>query len=172
MSDYTAQSFVEAVFERLRVVDPSIEASAIPRLRTMLPVALESLAVKVSWSPKLRHLMRVESGNTFPVENGVAVFSASASLLLDDISIRSADIRTADGRKIQMLADRASLDQDLPDSFLFGAMDGPTFYTNAPDGDVTLNANFIKTEVSAVPDQLIPMLFDEMISAWRVRAAA
>lgn len=170
MSTYSTESFVQACFEQLRAVDPSIEASVIPRLTTMVPVALRLVAQKVSSSPdrNFRNLLR--GPFTINVVGGVGQVTLDSSLR-DDIAMRSADIRTADGQKIQMLADRASLDRDLPDSFLFGAMLGTTLYTNAPDGQLSGVGSFVHVDVANMPSQLIPMLFDEMLAAWKARSA-
>ena len=177
MSIYTAESFINAAYERLRAMNPSVEPSVIPRLSTMLLPSLESLAQKVGSSPdrRLRNLLRKSLG-TVAVTDGVGSLATlqtgTQPMLLDDLAIRSADIRTSDGTKLQMLADRASLEQDRPGAFLYGAVSGSTLYTDAPDGNLTVIANYIETEVENLPGQLIPMLFEEMLSPWMVKVAA
>src|SRR5438105_363787 len=154
---YTEETLCNAVFESLRVVDPSIEASVIPRLRTMIPQAVERVAIRVANKTfpdgrpdrNFRNLLRKSLG-TVSISSGVGdlstLLTGTQPLLLD--AVRSADIRTDEGQKIQMLADRASLDQDRPDAFLYGAIEGSTLYTDAPDGDLTVIANYIETDVT------------------------
>jgi hypothetical protein len=172
MSDYTAQSFIEACYEKLRATTGA-EASMIPRLRTMLGPALESLAIKVALDKRYRNLLRKELG-TVSVSNGEADLSGLQSgtqpILLDELAIRTADIRDADGNKLRILADRGSLDNDKPSAFKYGAVEGVTLYTDAT-GTLTVTANYIETEVENLPTQLIPMLFDEMLSPWMKVAA-
>lgn len=177
MSIYTNESFTNAAFERLKIIDPSIEASVIPRLRVMLAPALESLAQKVGSSPdrQMRNLLRKSLG-TVAVTSGVGSLAALQTgvqpILLDEIAIRSADIRTSTGQKLQILPDRSSLDQDRPAAFLFGAVEGSSLYTDAPNGNLTVIANYIETDVANLPSQLIPMLFNEVLSAWTPQAKA
>lgn len=171
MSNYSNNSFVEACYEHLRVVNPSLDASAIPRLHTMLAPALESLAQKVGSSPdwSLRNLLRKNLG-TVTITSGsgslASLMTGAQPILVDDIAIRSADIRLEDGTKVQMLSDRGQLDRDRPDSFTFGAVQSQTLYIDTDDQDVTMVANYIETNVANLPTQLIPMLFIEMESAW------
>jgi hypothetical protein len=174
---YTNETFSNAVFEKLRAINPAIEASVIPRLSTMIQPALESLSQKVGSSPdrKLRNLLRRTIG-TVTIASGsgslATLLADSRPLLLDETAIRTADIRDADGEKLQMLADRGSLAQDRPDSFKYGAVNGQTLYTvNVDDGVLTVTANYIETDVGNLSGQLIPMLFDEMLGPWMQKAA-
>jgi hypothetical protein len=170
----TDESFVNAVYERLRAMNPSIEPSVIPRLSTMVLPALESLSQKVGRDRTLRNLLRKSLG-TVTASSGVASLATlqtgTQPILLDEVAIRSADIRDADGNKLQMLADRASLNQDRPDSFKYGAVEGQTLYTDA-DGTLTVLANYIETEIANLPGQLVPLLFEEMFSPWTAKVTA
>lgn len=164
----------------LRMIQPVPSVQERVGLRTALRLgikpALESLAQKVGSSPdrNLRNLLR-ESLGTIAVTTGVASFATlligTHPILLDQTAIRTADIRTAAGQKVQMLADRASLHADAPDSFLYGAAEGVTLYTDAPDGDLTVIANYIETDVANLKIQLVPMLLDEMVMPWKAVAA-
>lgn len=171
MSIYTTETFINACFEQMRAADPSIEASVIPRLSVMLAPALERVAIKVGSSPdrSFRNLLRKSLG-AVAVTSGVGSLAAlqtgAQPILLDEIAIRSADIRTSTGVKLQMLPDRSSLDQDRPSAFLYGAVEGQSLYTDAPNGDLTVIANYIETNVANLPGQLIPMLFAEMYAPW------
>jgi hypothetical protein len=172
MSEYSNETFANACYEKLRVVDASIEPSAIPRLATMVKPALEVVSQRVAAMRELRHLLR-HVFSTFAVASGVgsltALQSGAQPILLDAI-YQTADIRTASGQKLQMLPDRASLDQERPGAFLYGAHEGLNFYTDAPDGNLTITGQYMETNVANLPSQLIPMLFSEIFSAWGAKA--
>src|SRR3712207_1658024 len=115
---YTDETLVNAVYEHLKSIDPSVEGDLIPRLRVMIPLAQERVAVQVASKVMpdgmrdrdFRNLLRKSLG-TVSVSSGAASLSTlltgTQPVLLD--AIRSADIRTSGGQKIQMLADRGSL---------------------------------------------------------------
>lgn len=167
----------QAVEAALRLIQPvpAVEARAGLRsaLRLAIKPSLERVAIRVSRNKMLRDLLRKSLGNV-TVTAGVADLSSlltgTQPLLLDDIAIRGADIRTSTGVKLQMLADRASLDQDRPDAFFYAACEGLNLYTDAT-GDLTVIANYIETDVSLLKLQLVPMLLEEMVSPWMAKAA-
>lgn len=173
MSEYTAQSFIEACYEKLRATTGA-EPSVIPRLRTMLAPALESVAIKSALDKRYRNLLRKSLGTT-TVSNGVASLaslqSGSQPMLLDEIAVRTADIRDSSGNKLRILTDRGSLDREKPTAFKYGAVEGQNLYTDAT-GTLTVIANYIETDMANLPTQLIPMLFEEMLSPWVQKEAA
>lgn len=168
----------QAVEAALRLINPIPPVEARAGLRTALRLAikpsLERVAIRVSRNKMSRDLMRKSLGNV-TVTSGVAdlstLLTGTTPLLLDDVAIRGADIRTSTGVKLQMLSDRASLSQDRPNAFTYGAIEGASLYTDAANGALTVIANYIETDVSLLKLQLVPMLLEEMVSPWMAKAA-
>jgi hypothetical protein len=169
----------QAVEAALRLVDPVPTPLELPSVRTALRLAikpaLERVAIRVANDRQYRNLLRKNLG-TVAVSNGTAdlstLLTSDDPILLDEMAIRIADIRDSSGNKIQMLADRASLDQDRPTAFKYGAVEGSTLYTDAT-GTLTVIANYIEMNVEDLKLQLIPMLLEEMVAGFvRVKQAA
>lgn len=167
---YTDETLSNAVYEEMRKRGLAVEPSAIPRIRAGIRPALQRLSVKVAESPdrQVRNLLRRTFGTTVTLTSGVGSLAALLAdfrpLLLN--AIRSADIRDSAGTRLQMLADRASLAQERPAAFAFGAVEGSNLYAdNAADGAATVTANFVETDVSLLPAQLEAMLIEELIAA-------
>jgi hypothetical protein len=171
---YTDETLANTVYEEMRKRGLAAEPSVIPRIRAGIRPALERLSVRVAnavddkgypdWNT--RSLLRRQFATTVTLTSGVG---SLAALLTDPRPlmrghVRFADIRDSAGKRLQMLADRASLPSDAPNDFAFGAVEGSTLYTqNAADGSATVTAQFVETDVTLLPAQLEAMAIEELI---------
>lgn len=168
MSTYaTNEILVNAAYELMKLRGLVVEPSIIPRLRVSIRPSLERLASRVATNAdrKVRNLLRREFESSITVASGTASLSAlfSDARPFLESAVRTLDIRGTSGLKIQMLADRASLQQDRPSAFKYGAVEDKTLYTDAANGTYTVSGNFIETDISQLSFELEPWLFEELL---------